>query len=272
VAANAPTLLGRLLWDETRIALFPQVADDRSAAAGAFRPARVSFGHGWVREGAFELFAESVALHAPIVAPVTTGAPSGGLPALPELRAHLGTVWRWNRAVYDAFGEGHVRIEMRALPAGPTVADMTANAAFLLGLTLGLAPDVRALLHRMTFGQARHNFYAAARHGLAADLLWPTPSPPSPSLVPAAELVERLLPVAERGLLAGGVDPSEARRTLDVIALRAQRRQTGAAWQRATLRALERRLDRTQALAGMFARYRTLAAEGSPVGSWPAAG
>jgi hypothetical protein len=54
------------------------------------------------------------------------------VPALEELRLHQGTVWRWNRAIYDPAEGGHLRIEMRALPAGPTVIDMLANAAFLL--------------------------------------------------------------------------------------------------------------------------------------------
>jgi hypothetical protein len=48
-------------------------------------------------------------------------------------------VWRWNRAIYDPASGGHLRIEMRALPAGPTVIDMLANAAFLIGLSLWLA-------------------------------------------------------------------------------------------------------------------------------------
>lgn len=274
VATNSPTLLGRRLWDETRIALFRQAVDDRlEGAAEDWRPARVSFGHGYCRAGAFELFAESVALHEPLLPTCGPEDPlacvrGGGVPALHELRVHHGTVWRWNRAVYDAAGEGHLRIELRALPSGPTIADMTANAAFLLGLTLGLAPEARTLVQRMTFGQTRRNFYTAACHGLDAELLWPCASPPSPRLVPAADLVQRLLPVAERGLVEGGVDPGEARRMLDVIALRAERRATGSTWQRRVLRALEETLDRDAAIAAMFARYRARAAEGGPVAGW----
>ena len=60
--------------------------------------------------------------------------------------------------------------------------DMLANAAFLLGLTLALAPDVPELLTRVTFGQVRRNFYAAARKGIDAQLLWPTDTVPSPRL------------------------------------------------------------------------------------------
>jgi hypothetical protein len=35
------------------------------------------------------------------------------------LARHQSTVWRWNRAIYDPALGGHLRIEMRALPAGP---------------------------------------------------------------------------------------------------------------------------------------------------------
>ncbi len=261
IAANAPTLLGHRLWDETRIALFRQAVDDRfEALPDDWRPARVSFGHGWVRAGAFELFAESVALHEPLLPACGDEDPlahvrGGGVPALHELRAHHGTVWRWNRAVYDASGEGTCGSRCARSPPGPPSPTWPANAAFLLGLTLGLAPEARALLQRMTFGQARRNFYTAARHGVDAELLWPGAAPPSPRLVPAAELVERLLPVAERGLLAAGVDAGEIGRMLDVIARRAQRpRMTGAAWQRRALRILEERLSREEAITAMFAR------------------
>jgi hypothetical protein len=51
-------------------------------------------------------------------------------------------VWRWNRPVYDATAGGHLRLELRALPAGPTITDMLANAAFLLGVILAVTPKV----------------------------------------------------------------------------------------------------------------------------------
>src|SRR6185437_14834389 len=218
-------------------------------------------------------FAEAVSQHEPLL-PVCgpedplACARAGGVPELAELRLHLGTVWRWNRVVYDAAGGGHVRIEIRALPSGPTVADMTANAALVLGLTLGLSPDARALAYRMTFGQARRNFYLAARHGLDAELLWPTAGPPSPRPVRAAELVERLLPLAQRGLEGAGVDVAEAARQLEVIARRVQRRATGARWQRRVLASEEALAPRDEAIAAMFARYRAEAETGRPVHEW----
>lgn len=278
VSGNAPTFLGHRLWDETRVALYRQSVDDRwDAMPDDWRPGRVSFGHGWARQGAWELFAESVAIHAPLLAVLGDEDPldvvaAGGVPALGELRLHHGTVWRWNRAVYDPAGGGHLRVEMRPLPAGPTITDMLANTAFLLGLTLALAPEADRLVTRLTFGQARRNFYAAARHGIDAELLWPCETTPSPRRVGALDLVERLLPLARNGLLAAGVLVAEIDPLLSMIAARAAMRQTGARWQCMALTALERNRDRHAALIALLARYDALSVQGRPVHEWPVPG
>jgi hypothetical protein len=162
------------------VALFKQAVDDRDATARSSRRlSRVAFGTGWVQGGPLELLEESVRLHEPLLPVLGPEQPlarveDGRVPALDELRLHQGTVWRWNRAIYDPAGGGHLRIELRALPSGPTVTDMLANAAFLLGLTLALAGDAATLVRRFAFQQAHHNFYRAAQFGLGAELAWPT--------------------------------------------------------------------------------------------------
>jgi hypothetical protein len=178
VSANSPLFLGRRLWDETRVALFRQAVDDRGEphGGGVVPPARVTFGHGWAREGALELFSEVVALYPPLLPVVGQESPlecvvRGQLPGLYELRLHQSTVWNWNRAIYDPKCGGHLRIEFRALPAGPSVVDMVANGALLLGLSLGLADRMDALLPAMPFVHARGNFIRAAKQGMDAVLL-----------------------------------------------------------------------------------------------------
>jgi hypothetical protein len=123
VAGNSPTFLGHLLWEEARVALFKQSVEDRDRRGPRRRPPRTALGTGWLRDGALELFTESVRLHEPLLpfvsdVPLGQGQP-GDPPRLDELRLHHGTVWRWNRAIYDPAAGGHLRIEMRALPAGP---------------------------------------------------------------------------------------------------------------------------------------------------------
>jgi len=275
VAGNSPTFLGHRLWEETRIALFKQAVEDRDSHGPRRRPSRTSFGTGWLRGGALELLAESVRLHEPLLAAV--GDPPGrfaddqaGVPCLDELRLHQGTVWRWNRAIYDPAAGGHLRIEMRALPAGPTVTDMMANAAFLIGLTLWLADLDQRWTYALPFERADHGFYRAAQYGLDAELSWPTGGD-RVSTLPAADLVTELLPAAREGLVRAGVATAEADYLLEVIGARTATRQTGAAWQRAALTAAERGRTREQALAVMLDWYLSRAATGQPVHTWAAA-
>jgi hypothetical protein len=268
-AGNSPVFLGHLLWEETRIALFKQSAEDRDGHGPRRRPSRTAFGTGWLRNGALELFADSVRLHEPVLPCVTSGEED---PArLDELRLHQGTVWRWNRAVYDPAAGGHLRIEMRALPAGPTVTDMMANAAFLLGLTLWLAGQDQHWTYVLPFERADHGFYRAAQYGLDAELSWPFGRGDQVRTLPAADLVTELLPAAHQGLTDAGVAAAEADRLLRVIGARVATGQTGAAWQRAALAAAGRDRPREQALTVMLNQYLSCAATAQPVHTWPAA-
>jgi gamma-glutamyl:cysteine ligase YbdK (ATP-grasp superfamily) len=179
-------------------------------------------------------------------------------------------VWRWNRAIYDSGFGGHLRIEMRPLPAGPTVTEMMANAAFLLGLALALAPDAEEWTKKLLFARAHANFYDAARFGLEAELEWPAAG--GSERVGAAELVRRLLPESRRGLVEAGVDAGEADPLLEVIGDRVTSGQTGAVWQRRALAALEGRAGREQAVGELLERYLDLQATGDPVHTWPVEG
>jgi hypothetical protein len=271
-STNSPLLLRHLLWEETRVALFGQAVDDRAPVTESWFASRASFGHGWIADP-IEPFAESVALHVPILAAVGEEEPlvvvaEGGVPRLSELRLHHGTVWRWNRAVLAVGDDPHLRIEMRALPAGPTVRDMRANIALLVGLTLALAPQAGWMARSLPFSLARRNFYEAARSGLDAVLLWPSAQAPSPRPWAAPDLVASLLPVARVGLVGCGVDGDEADELLGVIAARVEARATGSAWQRAALAALERRLPREEALAALTEAYLERAAGDAPVHEW----
>jgi gamma-glutamyl:cysteine ligase YbdK (ATP-grasp superfamily) len=284
VSGNSPTFLGHRLWEETRIAVFKQSVDDRSGREPRRRQARTALGTGWLRGGALELFTESVRLHQPLLPALRQplppvmggpGPPPGGArgqaPSLDELRLHQGTVWRWNRGIYDPAQGGHLRIEMRALPAGPTVIDMLANAAFLIGLSLQLAGQDQQWTYALPFERADHNFYRAAQHGLSAQLTWPAGQRDQVRTVAAARLIAELVPAARHGLVQAGVAAEEADGLLDVVSARAATGQTGAAWQRATLAAAEHRHDRDRALAVMLARYLRYSGTGLPVHTWPVA-
>src|SRR6476469_9387154 len=218
--ANSPYLLGRELWRVTRIALFEQATDTRSEElkAQGVRP-RVWFGERWITS-IFDLFEENVRYFPALLPIVDDEDPvavldAGRTPGLSELRLHNGTIYRWNRPVYDVVeGVPHLRVENRVLPAGPTVADTMANAAFYFGLVRRLAEQERPLWSQMSFSAAEENFHVAAKQGIDANVYWP-----GLGQVPATELVvRRLLPMARVGLDAWGVQPDESDRLLGMIA------------------------------------------------------
>lgn len=272
LAGNSPTFLGRALWDETRIALFKQAVDHRPERGAHGRPARVSFGDEWT-VAPVDLFTEPVRRHTPLLPVIDEEDPvealnAGVTPGLRELRLHQSTVWRWNRAIYDPVDGGHLRVEMRALPSGPTVADMVANAAFHIGLALDLAGDADEWRQDIAFESVSNDFYRAARHGLATRFEWPAAlgGPARPTGI--RSLVPLLLDRAQRGLTRVGVDPAESKTFLSIIERRAYVGQTGASWQRAALAQAEQGRPRGEAIAHMFRAYLDRQLDGEPVDRW----
>jgi hypothetical protein len=233
---------------------------------------RVWFGERWITS-IFDLFEEN-ARYFPALLPVCDDEDpletfeAGGVPKLAELRLHNGTIYRWNRPIYEVVaGRPHLRVENRVLPAGPTVVDTLANAAFYYGLIRVLAEDERPVWSRMSFSAAEENFHTAAREGIEAAVYWP-----GVGEAPAAELVlRRLLPLAHEGLDRWGVDPGDRDRLLGIIERRCTTLRNGAAWQRATLHRLsdDRGLDRPEALRAMTVAYRDHMHSNEPVHGWP---
>src|SRR5580700_9367712 len=259
LAANSPFLFGQQLWQETRITLFEQATDTRPAELKeqGVRP-RVWFGERWITS-VFDLFEENIR-YFPALLPICEDEDplavlaSGAIPQLAEMSLHNGTIYRWNRPVYAVVdGTPHLRVENRVLPAGPSVVDVMANAAFYYGLVRSLAESERPVWTQMSFTTAADNLHEAARLGLAAHLYWPGLGD-----VPVDELVlRRLLPLAREGLRRWNVNTEHADRLLDVIEQRCLTRQTGAAWQVATVTKITEHgaADRPEALRQMTQRY-----------------
>jgi hypothetical protein len=271
VGANSPFFFGRELWRETRIALFEQATDTRpeELKAQGVRP-RVWFGERWINS-IWDLFEENVR-YFPALLPVVDGEDPeealerGDVPKLSELRLHNGTIYRWNRPIYDVVrGRPHLRVENRVLPAGPTVADILANAAFYYGLVRVLVEAERPVWSQMSFAAAADNFHAGARDGLEARMYWPGIGD-----APVTELVlRRLLPLAHEGLDRYGIDAQDRDRLLGIIERRCVTERNGAAWQAACFHTLNERLDREDALREMTVRYREHMHSNVPVHEWP---
>ena len=272
LAANSPFLFGRQLWHETRITLFEQATDTRpdELKEQGVRP-RVWFGERWITS-VFDLFEENIR-YFPALLPICEDEDplavleGGAIPQLAEMSLHNGTIYRWNRPVYAAVnGIPHLRVENRVLPAGPTIADIMANAAFYYGLVRTMAEAQRPIWTQMSFSTASENLHEAARHGLEAQLYWPGVGD-----TPATELIlRRLLPMAREGLARWGVGQAEADRLLGIIEQRCLTGQTGAAWQIATVAEFCRDgCDRPEALRRMTLRYIEHMHTNAPVHTWP---
>lgn len=273
MAANSPTLFGHRLWQETRIPLFKQSIDCRPEDSLHPIPARVNFGNNWIRESAFELFAESALLYRPILPDCSDEdsvaiASSGGTPSLHELRLQQGSIWLWNRPVYDPKEGGHLRIEFRSFPAGPSIVDMLANAALAIGLAKLLQPSIRELLPAIPFTYCIANFYRAAQKGLAAELFWPSLKQSQPEYKTVPEILHTLLPNISENLASMGFVDSDYQPLLKVIEERLATGKTGAQWQLSKVAELRKDMHKREALAEMFKQYQHNSAANIPVAQW----
>ncbi len=273
-AANSPLLFGRRLWRETRIPLFQQSIDTRRAGHHMReRAARVSFGQKWVRESILELIQEDLArfrvlLGASLEEDSLEVLARGGLPTLPALRTHTGTVYRWNRACFGT-GEGraHIRIENRVLPSGPTILDEVANTAFFLGMLRGGQEAYGDVSESMPFHDAEANFLAAAQRGLSAQFTWV-----DGATAPADDLIRReLLPLAWQGLRGAGLDAADVDRYLGVIEQRVASRRNGASWLLRSLADMQGADTQDALLSALVAATISRQWEGTPVHEWPLA-
>ncbi|MFX0539533.1 glutamate--cysteine ligase [Ornithinimicrobium sp. Y1847] len=271
IGANSPYLFGKRLWAETRIPLFTQMTDTRSVELKhqGVRP-RAYFGRAWITS-IFDLFEENVRSF-PALLPEMSDEDSiailesGGSPSLVDLKLHNGTVWRWNRPIYDmSQGVPHLRVENRVLPAGPSVVDMVANACFYYGLLESFTTSGRPIWTKMPFADAEKNFLDAAKHGITSVHSWP-----GLGKIPAVDLIaDHLLSVADDGLAALGLRREVRSHFLSVIEGRCRTRTNGASWQVAATEAYEQAgYSREEALREMFRHYLDNSEDNLPVHTW----
>ncbi|MBW0145902.1 hypothetical protein [Marinobacter arenosus] len=273
LASNSPSLFGHQLWDETRIALFKQSIDSRSPNHKTWRhPPRVYYGNGWARS-AWELFAASASLYPPIIPLMSEEDPMavvncGDVPKLSEMRLHQGTTWPWNRAIYDHSDGGHLRIEIRSMPAGPTAVDMCANGLFVIGAALAVLDDIRHLTSILPFHYTEHNFYRAAKYGIGAEIIWPQKDQVQLQDMPLLTVARELLPRAREALTQTAVEDSEIHRLLGIIEGRIETNISGARWQRHITESLLRSLNPDEAFRCMLSLYMAEQKKNIPLHEW----
>jgi CBS domain-containing protein/gamma-glutamyl:cysteine ligase YbdK (ATP-grasp superfamily) len=273
-ACNSPVLLQNRLWHESRVALFQQSLDARTKTQqqrGTRQ--RVTFGERWVESSVLEIFREDIARFRVLLSS-DLGESSldmlerGETPALKALCLHNGTVYRWNRPCYGVVdGQAHLRIENRVLPAGPTVQDEMANAAFYFGLMIALGEEYDDVTRVMSFDDAKANFMAAARYGLNAQFRWIDGRATTAHNL----ILEHLIPLARAGLKMKEIDPEDTERYLGLLEERVRSGQTGAQWVFDSLAGMDEQGTSEERYRALTAAMAERQASGRPGHEWPLA-
>lgn len=272
---NSPLLFGRRLWAETRIALFQQSIDTRRTTPHLREVTpRVRFGERWVDSSVLEVFREDIARIPALFAGESPADPfeeleAGRIPRLEALQLYNSTVYRWNRPCYGITGgKPHLRIECRVLPSGPTIVDEVANAAFWVGSVLGAVEEYGDVRERISFGDTRANFLAAARRGLSSGFTWL-----DGRIVSAPRIIlDEVLPMARRGLAGAGIATAEIDKYLGIIESRVERRRTGAGWLRHSLEEMGDAGSRVERMAALAIGSLNRQISGAPCHEWDLAG
>ncbi len=273
-AANSPILLGHRLWWETRIALFKHAVDSRSRTLQARgQPTRVHFGSDWIRTSMLDAFHEDVArfrilLTREIQEDSLDVLDNGGVPKLTAWQMHNGTIWRWNRACYGVLnGKPGFRIEARFLPSGPTVLDEMANAAFFLGLMIALPRTYGDVVDKMSFDDAKDNFFSAARFGLKSQFVWLD----GRGYRAKRLILDELLPIAREGLEEFKIDAKDIDRYLGVIKERVEIQRTSSGWMLESLSKMDKNVKLGVRLRELTAKMKENQRSGQPMHTWPLA-
>lgn len=273
IGANSPIVFGKRLWHESRIALFQQSIDTRASSEHLRqRSPRVQFGEGWLEGSILEIYRDDLARFRALLAADKKEnslalIKQGKVPKLNALQVFNSTVYRWNRPCYgiSANGKPHLRIENRVLPAGPTVLDEIANAAFWVGCMIGMAAEVEDIRKHLSWEDVRDNFGKAAQFGIDSSFNWF-----NDAKVGACELVlEELLPLARKGLESHGIDAADIDRFLGVIEERARKHMNGARWQLRAYTHLLGKVTRDEALTVLTATIWKNQQLEMPAHNWP---
>lgn len=272
ISANSPIVFGKRLWHESRIALFQQALDTRTTAHHMReRSPRVILGTGWIDNSILEIYKEDIArfrvlLSADVEEDSLLMLSQNKVPKLRALQVHNSTVYRWNRPCYGISpnGKPHLRIENRILPAGPTIVDEMANAAFWLGCMVGMYQNIDDIRKYLSWEDARDNFSKATKFGIDSAFSWF-----NDQKVGACDLILReMIPLARQGLTSRNVNPEDIDRYLNIIEERAKRHMNGARWQLRAYTSLIKEVTKDEALTVLTASISKNQLREIPVHEW----
>ncbi|MBA2655807.1 MAG: hypothetical protein H0U70_02345 [Tatlockia sp.] len=224
LSANSPFIFGRHIWSDSRIVTF-----DQANTVSHFDTDRgfkcCCFGLNYLKDSFYELYEQNYQFYPRLMPQVDLELP---LEKMFHVKRQNGIVYRWNRPVIDfnSLNQPHLRIEHRGPSSGPTVIDMIANAAFFYGLLNYFAVQDTPIEYLLPFHFARKNFYKAAKKGMDTQFNWFLGEE-----IMAYDLLEKLIPLARKGLQIFGINPADITLYLDVIERRVSLKTNGSDWQ-----------------------------------------
>ena len=251
-SANSPLVLGKRAWHESRIAIFEQSVDTRDKERREHGDEkRVHFAHGYI-DSWMDLFEQNNTFKI-IFADVKETPVSD----LHHFSLHNGTIWRWIRPILDSDKDGKhtLRLELRALPSGPTLVDTQINIWFFIGLIKGLV-NANIDLRQIPFDTLKDDFYNVARTGLDATFHEPIHT----KKVSLKEwIISDGIALTEEGLSSFGI--MDTNHILNIIEHRTLSGQNGAAWQLS-------HFEKYNSISKLMEDYMHQAKQNIPVHKW----
>lgn len=229
VSANSPYLLGKELWDESRIAIFQQsVSIPSYTSPKGNLIERVTLGEDYIQNSLFELFEQNQQKYHVLLPEISDDAVEN----MGHLMLHNGTIWRWNRPILGENKDGsrHLRIEHRTPSAGPTLSDSVANSLFYIGVVNYLIGLEVPAEDQLDFDENLSSFYKASRQSFYCKIKWIDGKEHDMQ----ALLLNDIFPNARKALVDIGVSDHDIKKYMDDIMYeRIRTGVNGARWQKA---------------------------------------
>jgi hypothetical protein len=221
-SANSSLVLGKRAWHESRITIFEQSVDTRDKERREHGDEkRVHFAQGYI-DSWMDLFEQNNAFKI-----IFADSKDTDVSDLHHFSLHNGTIWRWIRPILDRDKDGKhtLRLELRALPSGPTLIDTQVNIWFFVGLIQGFV-NAKIDLRRLPFEVLKDDFYTVAKTGLESKFHEPLNGK---KVALKDWILKDGLKLTKEGLTSFGIDKADT--FLNIIEQRTSNGQNGAVWQ-----------------------------------------